>query len=273
MILIGTSGFSYDDWRGRFYPPGLPFARMFDYYAERFDAIEVNATFYHIYSPRMMQSLIRRAEGRVAFAVKMTERVTHEFDLSREVIQSYSRGIEPASEAGVLSAVLFQFPFRFHCTRENREYLLCALKAFRAFPLVVEIRHNTWQGAEGMEFFRDHGINLCLMDMPRVSRLPRHQIELTGPIAYFRFHGRNSAQWFRAEYPGASYDYLYSERELRPWVEPLKRISKKAETTLAFFNNHVNGQAPENAYHLAEMLGQNSRHTAYRDLFTSSSWR
>ena len=114
MLQVGTSGFQYDDWRGAWYPPRLPRARAFDYYAERFSAVEINSTFYHIYSPRMMASLVRRAAGRVTFAAKMSEYVTHRGMLGRAIVNSYAAGLEPAANAGVLAAVLLQFPQRFH---------------------------------------------------------------------------------------------------------------------------------------------------------------
>lgn len=270
MLYIGTSGFSYDDWKGPWYPPDLPRGKMFDYYAERMNAVEINSTFYHIASPRMMRSLVRRSEGRVRFAVKMSELVTHHGLLSKEVALSYCRGIEPAAEAGALGAVLLQFPFRFHWNAENRAYLTRAIDKFRHFPLVVEIRHRSWQCPQAWRFFHDRGISLCMMDMPRLRGLPAESIELTGPIAYIRFHGRNEGQWFQSEYPGASYDYLYNQDELEGWVDPVKRMERKAETTFAFFNNHVRAQAVENAYEFSALLGESISTPGYRDMFFES---
>lgn len=269
MLLIGTSGFSYDDWRGAWYPPKLPRCRMFDYYAERMSTVEINSTFYHIFSPRMMDSLVRRAAGRVYFAVKMSALVTHEGLLMREVISSYSRGIEPAAEAKALGAVLLQFPMRFRHTPENRRYLLATLRAFAAFPLVVEIRHQSWRSPEAIRFFSDGRINLCLTDMPRLPGLPSHSLESPGRIGYVRFHGRNAGQWFGGTYPGARYDYDYSRDELSAWTEPIGELTRKSETTLVFFNNHVRAQAPNNAAMLAQLLGEPQPVAPYQDLFTT----
>jgi uncharacterized protein YecE (DUF72 family) len=268
MLHVGTSGFSYDDWRGRWYPPDLPRNRFFDYYAERFETVEINSTFYHIYSPRMMDSLVRRAAGRVLFAVKMSALVTHRGMLTRPVILSYAAGIEPASSAGVLVAVLLQFPQRFHFTRDNRQYLRRALTAFGELPLVVEIRHASWQTPAAMQFFHDNRINLCMMDIPRLRGLPGPSLEMTGNLAYIRFHGRNPDQWHHERYPGGRYDYLYSDAELESWTEPFKKMNRKAETTLAFFNNHVRAQAPINAETFMELMGRQPVQPGYRDLFS-----
>ncbi|MBI1784777.1 DUF72 domain-containing protein [Candidatus Sumerlaeota bacterium] len=246
-IFIGTSGFSYDDWEPFPYPRGTPKSRMFDCYCEWFNAVEINSTFYHIPTPNMMRVLVRRAAGRITFAAKMSERVTHLGELTPAVIAQYCRSIEPAAEAGVLGAVLLQFPFRFHWLPENRRYLMGALEAFKHFPLVVEIRHQSWRSSSAWKFFHESRINLCITDMPVKHGLPTPSTELTGPIAYLRFHGRNGTHWFKDSYPGAPYDYLYSEDELEGWVEPIKKLQRRAETTLAFFNNHVRGQAPANA--------------------------
>ena len=266
MLHIGTSGFSYDDWRGQWYPPDLGRGRYFDYYAERFGAVEINSTFYHIYAPRMMESLVRRAAGRVRFAVKMSEMVTHQGDLRRAVVRSYCAGIEPAAREGVLAAVLLQFPQRFHYHSENRQYLDRVVKAFGHYPLVVEIRHRSWQRAEAMRYIEDRNLSLCMMDMPRMSGLPQSSLRLTGPIAYVRFHGRNGGQWYGEAYPGGRYDYYYSREELEQWVEPVEALERKADSALAFFNNHVAGKAPANAEMFLEYFGQRPGKPSYRDL-------
>lgn len=269
MLYIGTSGFSYDDWKGRFYPPNLPKQKMFDYYSHRFNAVEINATFYHIYTPAMMRSLVRRSEGRIMFTAKMSAVVTHERILNRAVQLTYSLGIEPAAEAGVLGAVLLQFPYRFHFDSECRRYLDAVLGAFDHFPLVVEIRHRSWQTPEAKSYLRDRGVNLCIMDMPRRRGLPTPSSELIGAIPYIRFHGRNGTHWFQDSYPGAPYDYNYPAEELESWVEPIKNIQRKAQTAFVFFNNHVQAQAAQNAREFMRLMGERPPTEPYADLFSS----
>lgn len=268
MLYTGTSGFSYDDWRGRWYPPSLARNRYFDYYAERFNAVEINSTFYHIYSPRMMESLVARAAGRVTFAVKMSELVTHHGMLERKIILSYLAGIEPAIREGVLGAILLQFPQRFHFTRDNLNYLNDILRELRGLPVVTEIRHQSWQCADAVRFFADNRLNLCLMDMPRLRGLPRQDFGLTGDIAYVRFHGRNAYQWWRGEYPGARYDYYYTDAELAGWVEPVEEIQRQAQTAFVFFNNHVAGKAPKNAETFMAYFNQHPGKPSYQDMLS-----
>lgn len=256
MIYVGTSGFSYDDWKGRWYAADLPNAKMFDAYAERFNAVEINSTFYRIPAPRMMESFVRRSGRKMMFCAKMSQSVTHDGDCSQEVVSSFRKAIDPAAASGVLGALLFQFPFRFHWNAENRAYLQRALELFSDYPSVVEIRHDSWQTEGARRFFRDGRINVCIVDMPRLRGLPRTETQFTGQIAYVRFHGRNAKNWFSGESAAAPYDYLYTKEELTPWIEPIKELEKKAETTFAFFNNHLNGQAPQNAEMMLSMLGQ-----------------
>ncbi len=269
MIYLGTSGFSYDDWENRFYPPGTPKSKMFDCYCRWFNSVEINSTFYHIPTPTMMRSLVRRADGRIRFSVKMSERVTHKGELGPDVVAQFRRSIEPVIDANALGAALFQFPFRFHHTLENRDYLLRALDAFKSLPAVVEIRHDSWQSPTACRFFWDRGISLCITDMPKLRGLPVTTTDLTGRIAYIRFHGRNGKHWFQDAYPGAPYDYNYTDGQLKDWVEPIKRMERKAETTLVFFNNHVHGQASQNALTFQAMMEGRRAASGPSNLFDS----
>jgi uncharacterized protein YecE (DUF72 family) len=214
----------------------------------------------------MMQSLVDRAAGRVRFAVKMSELVTHRGVLTRPVVLSYVMGISPAIRDGSLAAVLMQFPQRFHCTKENREYLGRVMQAFEGLPLVLEIRHDSWRGEDAWQYIEDRGISLCLTDMPRLRGLPRESRRLCGRIGYLRFHGRNEYQWHRGEYPGARYDYYYAEQELVPWIETIEEMGRTGDTALAFFNNHVRAQAPRNAEMLMGMTGAAPKTAGYADL-------
>lgn len=267
MIRVGTSGFSYDDWPGNFYPHGTKPSGMFESYCAWFNTVELNTTFYGIPRESMMRALTRRAAGRVTFTAKMSLLITHEGYLRSDVVLKYHRAIAPLADSGKLGAILFQFPFRFHNTPENRGYLLQALGQFSALPSVVEIRHDSWQTDDGMNFFRDRGISLCVVDMPRLSRLPRTRLDLTGPIAYVRFHGRNGKHWFKDSYPGAPYDYFYSKAELTEWIEPIKQLNRKAQTTFAFFNNHIHAQAPRNARTFSQMLNGTTQEYRITDWF------
>jgi uncharacterized protein YecE (DUF72 family) len=157
MLYLGTSGFSYEDWKGRFYPPTLARDRMLGYYAERFNAVEINASFYRIPSPDAMRSLISRSGEKLRFAIKANQAMTHQGDRSERTRTAFLRAVEPVQSAGRLGALLFQFPFRFHATAENRAYLSDLVRCFAGLPTVIEIRHESWDHAEGRAFFREGG--------------------------------------------------------------------------------------------------------------------
>jgi uncharacterized protein YecE (DUF72 family) len=268
MLYIGASGYSYDDWKGRFYPPTLPRDQMLDYYADRFNAVEINATFYRIPPLATMRTLLSRAADRLCFAIKANQALTHQGDRTPATCAAMLRVIEPIRDAGRLGAILFQFPFRFHCTSENRARIGELARSFSGLPLAVEIRHNSWDRPEGWSFFRDRGLSRCVTDLPRLSGLPAPSTELTGPIAYVRLHGRNAAKWFNAERPSDPYDYHYGRDELASWVDPVRAMERSAETAFVFFNNHIHGQAPDNARVFSEMLGLPPGPEPYRDLFS-----
>lgn len=266
MLHIGTSGYSYDDWKGCWYPPDLPRNRMFDYYARRFDTVEINSTFYRIPPPRMMESLVRRSGGQMIFAAKMSRLVTHDGDLSAQAARAYNAAMAPAMESGQLRAILLQFPFTFTFTDDNRRYLEKMMRLFAHFPLVVEIRHASWRSPDAWRFFADGGINLCITDMPQLEGYPVNSPRLTGQIAYVRFHGRDT-KWFAERRSFAPYDYLYELPELEAWVEPIRQLEKQAGLALVYFNNHAFGQAPTNAGQMMQLLGRKTGEPAYTDMF------
>jgi uncharacterized protein YecE (DUF72 family) len=267
MLHIGTCGYSYDDWKGRWYPPSLSKTKMLEYYAERFNAVEINSTFYRIPPARMMDSLVQRGGDRMVYAVKLNQQVTHKRDLSESTVTAFLRSIEPIAKAGRLGALLVQFPFRFHWNPENRNYLKSVVAAMKPLPVVAEIRHDSWDAPDALTFFEDRGLSRCVTDMPVLRGLPSTVRTLTGPIAYVRFHGRNGRNWFDSENAADPYDYLYSRGELLEWVEPIRELERSADTAFAFFNNHIHAQAPINATTFMEILGQPRGPEPYRDLF------
>lgn len=267
MLYLGTSGYSYDDWKARWYPPALSRSKMLEYYAERFNAVEINSTFYRIPPARMMDGLVRRAGDRLIFTVKVSQQISHNGDLSDATTTLFLKSIEPMAKADRLGALLVQFPFRFHWNRENQEYVERTARMLRGFPLAIEMRHASWDAPDALRFFRDTGLSRCLTDMPRLHNLPAASSDLTGPVGYLRFHGRNGDRWFESDNAADPYDYLYSREELAAWVEPVKAMERKAETAFVFFNNHLHGQAPVNAGMFLEMLGLEAPREGYRDLF------
>jgi uncharacterized protein YecE (DUF72 family) len=272
-ILLGTSGFSYEDWRGTWYPPGTTKPRMLEAYAAVFDALEINATYYRTPPMATARSMVERAAGRLRFAVKAPGDVTHRRRLDRDVVVlPWRHFLEPFAEAGVLAATLLQFPAALHDTPEARGFMILCRRALSSLPCVVELRHASWDEPAGREFLAELGWPRAVVDQPELRGLSASGASDDPPagIAYFRFHGRNAASWHASDSadPSARYRYRYAHDELAALAAPVARAAERAQTTLVFFNNHPDGNAPLNAEEFAPLVGVTLRSTGYRDLFS-----
>ena len=256
MILIGTSGFSYKDWKGPFYPKGLPEREMLAFYSERFRTVELNFSYYAIPSAATSRRLVERSAGRVEFVVKAHRSMTHTREAGEADYEAFLRGVAPLREAGLLGAFLVQFPHAFRPTRQNAAYLLEVCGRLAPVPVVVEFRHAGWVAAETFDFLRRHGLGFCCVDEPRLKGLLPPVAEATGPIGYFRFHGRNAEKWWRHDEAYERYDYLYVAEELAEWVPKILKVEASTEKVYAFFNNHYAGQAVTNSRMLEELLAE-----------------
>jgi uncharacterized protein YecE (DUF72 family) len=261
MIRVGPAGWSYEDWEGIVYPPkkGSKFDPL-AYLADFFDTIELNNTFYRPPSPQMGKSWARRVESnpKFQFTAKLYRNFTHEREALTEADQnSFKSGLQPLIESGRLGALLLQFPYSFHNNEENRTYLKELADKFKEYPLVLEVRHASWDRGSAYEFFRENRIGFCNIDQPQVSYSIGATKKVTSSIGYLRLHGRNVKEWFR-EGAGrdARYDYLYNEFELFELTERVRQIAQQAEETFVITNNHYRGQAICNALEIKAKLGE-----------------
>ena len=265
IVRIGPAGWSYPDWAGFVYPSRR--AKGFHeatYLAEYFDTIEINTSFYQPLRPEHATQWIDRvaANPQFLFTAKLWQRFTHD-------IRSVSSGSVAADERAVragfdvlraankLGAVLLQFPFSFHRTKETVEYLSAVLKRFADYPLVVEVRHATWDSPETLELLRSSGASFCNIDQPVIGRSLGPSAQLTSPVGYVRLHGRRYDTWFTddATIPAHErYNYLYSAEELAPWVARINKVSEQARNTFVVTNNHFQGKAVVNALQLISIL-------------------
>jgi uncharacterized protein YecE (DUF72 family) len=252
-ILVGTSGFSFDDWIGEVYPEGIKKHEMLPYYEKvlGFKVLEVNYTYYTMPSKKTMESFMKRTSRDFAFAVKAYKGMTHERkDNLKEQFRLFKEGISPLN--GNLKALLFQFPYVFLPNDENMDYLKLLREEFHGLELVVEFRNAKWFDEGYTELLKNLSLGYCIVDEPKIKGLLPFSPVLTSDTGYFRFHGRNRA-WFN-EPVNIRYDYLYTEKELKGFVTPIKDIANMANTTFVFFNNCHAGKAVKNALMLMDML-------------------
>ena len=260
MIRIGPAGWSYKDWAGTVYP--VPKPRGFDplaYLSEYFDTIEINSTFYRPAARTAADEWIRRVADRAdfRFTAKLWNRFTHERDsaFSSADVDAVHDGMEPLLDAGRLGALLLQFPWSFKRTDESRQWLDDVTRAFRRYPMVLEVRHESWNVPAFYAELADRRIGFVNIDQPRFRNSIKPSATATAPVGYVRLHGRNYEDWFR-EGAGVEerYDYLYSADELDPWVERAKDVAAATIETFIITNNHFQGQAIVNALMLKAMV-------------------
>lgn len=279
-IHIGTSGWSYPSgpgrWTGILYPPGM--RDELGFYTTLFDTVEVNSSFYRPLTGAMTASWLHRTPGEFFFSVKLWQRFTHPRmyaaktgqaqPVSRGDVDLFKRGLQPLHAAGRLAALLAQFPPSFKRDDQGaKETLLDTIRMFDEYPLVVELRHRSWSDdPETARLLREANVSWVEIDEPKFSTSVAGDVPATSDLAYFRFHGRNAAQWWsglrdgegagKEEFPGRRYDYLYSEQELSQLGEKVRSRAETAARVLVYFNNHPYGQAPVNALQLKRLLGQ-----------------
>ena len=257
-ILIGPAGWSYEDWKGIVYPSGA--GRRFDpleYLSGYFDVVEINSSFYRPSPPQWTRSWARRVEDnpRFRFTSKLWRRFTHERETPPTVddIKQVREGLDVLAEEDRLLAVLVQFPWSFRNEPEARAWLANLVDTFGDYPLVVEVRHASWDDPDELEWLAEKHVGLAAIDQPIHEGSLGRVVCRTGPVAYFRFHGRHWEAWFAEGRPTHErYNYLYGREELDPWVDEIRAAASDpaVAAVIAITNNHYRGQAAVNALQL-----------------------
>jgi len=254
MISIGTSGFSYDDWVGPYYPEGLDKQDWLAFYAREFSALELNFSYYRMPNARTLSQMARRVPEKFLFTVKATKEMTHTRDADATLFPKFIGALRPLIDTKKFGAVLAQFPSSFHNTHENVEYLKKFREWWGSVPIVVEFRNAQWLVPQTFAFLREHQMGFCCVDEPRLSGLLPPIAEATSKISYVRFHGRNAAKWWKHDQAYERYDYTYSKAELEEWTPKIRTLNEASEITFVFANNHYRGQGIETARQLRLLL-------------------
>jgi uncharacterized protein YecE (DUF72 family) len=270
-IRVGTAGWSYKDWDGIFYPPGMRSRKIhpLEYLARFFDTTEINTSFYGPLKPELAKLWCRKVaavNSDFLFTAKLYRAFTHSPIAVMEPTSAATirptdedevrtrEGLDALASEGRLGALLIQFPVSFKNTSLNREYLDRLLRQFIEYPRVVEVRHSSWNDAATLAALTHKNVGFCNIDQPVLGRSLAPTEYVTAPIAYVRLHGRNYTEWFDSDNRDDRYNYLYKEKELEGWKERIANVAEKAQTTYVITNNHFESKAGVNALELKAMI-------------------
>jgi len=259
VLYVGTCGYSYADWLGTFYPATTKPREMLRFYSRRFAAVEIDATYYRVASPKTFATMAHNTPQTFRFTAKLPGSVTHvaaHGNANLDDAKYFRESIAPLVDAQKFACALMQFPNSFHPNDETIEHIRRLREALTDLPLVAEFRNREWQTNETLELLEGLEIGWCNVDEPQFRSLMKPSADATAPIAYVRFHGRSARTWWKHERADERYDYLYSTEELEPWARRIADLAAEPNVReiYAFFNNHRRGQAPRNAEQFEALL-------------------
>jgi len=257
-VLIGTSGWSYDEWVGPFYPQGLTKKDFLSYYSQIFYTNEINTTFYNIPSRYIVENWIKKTPKDFLFTVKIPQIITHEKKLDIDEclidLNYFLKVMNPLIESSKLLAFLIQLPPSF-----TRDKYFTNLKEFIAnwpedykrenYYLAIEFRDKSWMQDEIFTYLRQNSLTYCAVIEPLLP--PRMDITNT-EFAYIRFHGFGKDIWF---------DYFFKEEEIKNWANSIKDVINQTLNIGIYFNNHFSGYAAKNSLMMMRELNLKPRNT------------
>ena len=257
-ILIGTSGWDYDEWVGPFYPDPR---RKLQFYTRIFKTTEINSTFYSMPTPGLAKGLARATPPGFVFAAKLYKGITHEKKLdpklgATELLEEYLNAIKPLKKAGKLGPILVQMPPKPPDYFPRFEDFLASLP--QGWGFAVEFRDPAWLTQQTFSLLEKYRAAYVIVDEPLLPPI----VKVTTDFAYIRWHGRGERPW---------YYYQYTEKELEEWVPKIKEAASQADIVYGYFNNHFRGYAPHNALQMLKLLGKADR-TQIKVLEHIDSW-
>jgi uncharacterized protein YecE (DUF72 family) len=279
-IRVGTSGWSYPTgqgtWNGIFYPipPGRRSPRgRFDelrFYAEHFDTVEINSTFYRVPSVAAARGWAERTPDNFEFSLKLYQKFTHPAmyerstgddpaDLGQKDVDEFRTAIDPLASAGKLGALLAQFPPSFKNDPASRTHLEWLLARFKDYPVAVELRHRSWSDnpVDTLRMLAAYGAAWTQIDEPKFRfSIRQNLLPNVRTFYYLRLHGRNAAQWWKHDTSEDRYNYFYSAEELEPFAEAAQEAAREVKKAYLYANNHFSAKSVANAAILKYELGQ-----------------
>lgn len=235
---IGCSGFHYKDWKGKFYPEDVPQKKWLEYYAEHFDSVEINNSFYRMPKEETVKQWYERVPDDFTFTLKGSRYITHVKKLNdpEEHVKNFYHLADILREK--LACILWQLPPNLH---KNTEKLKTFCEALNPdYHNVIEFRHNSWYDEEVYDILKKHNVAFCIISAP--DDLPEDNVS-TADFAYIRFHGKTD--W---------YHYKYSKQEMKKWKNNIQSLDSKQ--VYVYFNNDYDTNAVKDARQLEELLNQ-----------------
>jgi len=251
-VRLGTSGFSFPDWSGVFYPKGLSRKGWLSFYAGRFNALELNASYYRILPPSATAVMADSVPPGFVFCVKLNSAMTHERNAGDAQWKAFDEMIAPLGAAGCLGPVLAQFPWALPLSENSFQTLAGIRERLGDLPAVAEFRHERWYSRDALQRVVETGFSPVAVDLPDLPGLPGPDLTVKGPIHYARLHGRNGGKWWGG---GAlRYDYAYTPAELLEWGKRIRAMAGGGRGAYVFFNNCHMGRAALDARTMGRIL-------------------
>jgi len=262
-VRLGTCSFADEGLVKTWYPRGVSTSRArLQYYAERFDTVEVDSPYYHLPDPGVTLNWAQRTPPEFTFHVKAHKTMTwHEGEPDDDAFAAFRASLEPLELSGKLRGILMQYHPRFVKSPDALAELERVRPRLEPLVPLVEFRHRSWmepgERDDTLAFLETNGLAYVSVDTPmtRASNVVARHAAATHPVAYVRFHGRNEKTWnIKAEKSSERFDWMYSAEELGEWVEKLGRLSSDADEVYALFNNNRDDFAPRSAVILRGLL-------------------
>ncbi len=240
MIRIGTSGWVYAGWRGRFYPKGLPQRKWLEYYAGIFDTVELNATTYRLPKESQVRTWCETVPPQFVYTVKLSRLITHRKALAPRVDEFIENYMQRAAcfEADKVAQILVQFPP--YLQRDDDHLRAFLHKLPQRHRYVVEFRHPSWFVPAVEALLRERGMAFCIHDYPGIRT---RDVVTTPDLAYLRLHG------YEGLYVGS-----YPPRSLQHWARRIRSLAEQARDVFVYFNNDTAAAAPHDARYLRNVM-------------------
>lgn len=249
-VWIGTSGYSYPDWVGPFYPPGTRPQAMLAQYARHFPLVELNYTFYRPPTPEALTRLAERTPPGFQFLVKMPRTLSHEE--RPDDLPGFRASIAALAQRSALLGVLCQLPQASHYGKTRLAWLEQLAVELRPYRLAVEFRHRSWYRPDVPLWLAERQVDLVSVDVPPIDALYPSGLVRSGPRVYVRFHSRKASHWYLGGHD--RYDYDYDDAALRGWMGELLSQAGEVSQAMLLFNNCMHSQAADNARRMAELF-------------------